>query len=75
MSRKILSANRFATGYGTHKYDVKYEGEWSDMDLITAIDNRKWDNPTEEDLSIGHFGGFVKRTSDDTSAIVHVYYD
>lgn len=75
MSRKILGANCYASGYGTHKYTVKYEGEWSDMDLITAVDNRKYDNPTEEDLTVRHFGGWVNRNSDDKYAIVHVYYD
>lgn len=75
MGRKILKADRFQTGYGTHKYVVEYEGKWGDMELITAIDNKKWDNPTEEDLRISHFGGCVKRCSDDKTAIVHVYYD
>lgn len=75
MSRKILSARKYESGSGTNKYDVEFEGEWSDMDLITAIDNGKYDNPTEEDLKPNHYGGWVKRFSDDKSAIVHVYYD
>lgn len=75
MSRKILSARCYESGNGTHKYDVEFEGEWSDMDLMTAIDNGKYDNPSEKDLTISHYGGCVKRFSDNKSAIVHVYYD
>lgn len=75
MSRRILNARRFETGFGTHKYDVKFEGEWSDMDLITAINNGKFDNPMKEDLVPHHYGGYVKRFSDGKSAMVSVYYD
>lgn len=74
MNREILKANMFQTGHGTHKYDAEYKGEWEDWELITAIDNRKWINPTEEDLRIGHYGGYVRRYGEN-QAIVHVYYD
>lgn len=78
MERKILAARMIATGYGTHKYDVKYQGEWEDMDLVTAIDNRVYDNPTPEQLSISHYGGYVKKIYEQdgiTRAEVGVYYD
>jgi len=79
--RRILNTDLFFHACGTKKYKVKYQGEWSDMDLITAIDNGKYNNPTEDDLKIGHYGGWVKRFTnvpDEDGTLyaeVHVYYD
>lgn len=75
MNRRIIKANRFDTGYGTHKYKIEYEGDWSDIDLITATYNRKYENPKQDDLIVNHLGGWVRRQRDNKSAIVHVYYD
>lgn len=78
MDRKILVANLFKTGYGTHHYDVKYKGEWDDEELITAIDNKAYDNPTAEQLVPCHFGGYVEKHYSNegiTRATVGVYYD
>lgn len=74
--KKILEAHKFATGYGTDKYLVEYEGDWTDLELITAVDNRCYNNPTEEELKrINHYGGYVNRYSDGMKAEVGVYYD
>lgn len=76
--KHILAVKLLETGCGTHKYDVKYTGEWKDEDLITAIDNQAYHNPTAEDLQISHFGGYVEPvyTKEDVNrAIVGVYYD
>lgn len=78
MSRKILTAVRFQSGYGTHKYDVKYTGEWSENELINAIDNGVYENPTDEELRCNNYGGYVKeiyKRDGVTRAEVGVYYD
>ena len=77
--RHILNADLFTTGYGTHKYNVSFTGEWSDLDLITAVDKQLYNNPSEEQLkNYSHYGGNVKREKESNgviTAIVEVYYD
>ena len=79
MSRRILKADMFDTGAGTHKFRCEWEGEWDGTDLITAIDNKKWDNPTPEDLNIRHYGGRIEHLrqlpNGNYTATVCVYYD
>ena len=78
ISRKILSTRLLKTGYGTHLYDVKYTGVWEDWELINAIDNHKYDNPSKEDLKGSNYGGYVHKhyeTAEITRATVGVYYD
>ena len=78
-NRKIYSAHRYQSGCGTHKYHVLFTGDWDMTDLITAIDNGVYDNPTEEELQISHYGGRIedyKVNADGTQeANVMVYYD
>lgn len=77
--RQILSADCYASGNGTHRYKVTYTGDWQNWELITAVDNQHWDNPTMNDLCIGHYGGYVNdvhENEDGTkTARVGVYYD
>lgn len=77
--REIINSDKYATGYGTHKYIIEYTGDWEDMELITALDNRKYKNPSPEDLTISHYGGYVKNKVDLGNGIkrayVGVYYD
>lgn len=73
--RRITQAQLYKSGHGTHYYKVKYEGEWEDIELITAIDNRTYENPTYEELSrISHYGGYVQKLNKG-EALVEVYYD
>ena len=84
MQRKILEHNCTRTGYGTHHYNVKYQGEWDDWALINCIDIHLT-HPTEEQYE--HYnkdcrmnwGGYVKRLGTDengiTTAEVGVNYD
>lgn len=78
-NRKIIRADLFFSQCGTHKYHCLWTGDWEEIDLITAIDNRKFDNPTEEDLTISHFGGRIEnyRVNQDGTqeGVVCVYYD
>lgn len=83
MEREILVMNLIDTGYGTHKYDVKYSGEWDDWALVNCVDTKKL-KPTEEEYEAYNqdcgmnYGGAVNRIySKDgiTRAIVAVYYD
>lgn len=80
MDRQLLAMNLYETGAGTHKYDVKYTGEWKDLELVNAVDNRcTKKNPTKEDLYCSNFGGVVYKvhSSDEnvSRALVYVYYD
>ncbi|MCD7779634.1 MAG: hypothetical protein LUH05_03050 [Candidatus Gastranaerophilales bacterium] len=78
MDRKILACHCYKTGYGTHYYDIKYKGIWSDDELINAIDNKVYDNPRPEQLICNNYGGFVDVVYCDdniTRANVGVYYD
>lgn len=36
--KKILSISPPQQGYGCYHYDVKYQGEWEDLELIRAVD-------------------------------------
>lgn len=83
MEKKILSAVCIATGHGTHRYDVKYQGEWGEWALINCMD-RGLRSPTEEEYEkynkdcYMNFGGYVEKkyTNDGiTRAEVAVYYD
>lgn len=77
--RKIYKADLYYTGHGTHKFHCLFTGDWDEIDLITAVDNRVFDDPKEEDLKISHYGGVVKNyrvNGDGTQeAEVYVYYD
>ena len=78
-NRKIYKADRFYSKCGTHKYNVLFTGDWTADDLITALDNGCYDNPSDKDLIPHHFGGRVEgyRVNNDgtQTATVCVYYD
>lgn len=83
MKRKILSIKLLSTGYGTHSYDTKYQGEWEDWALINCIDGKVYE-PTEEEYEKYNkdcrmnWGGNVERIYTNegiTRAKVDVYYD
>lgn len=83
--REILTMNLTGTGYGTHHYDVKYTGEWTDWALINCTDEHIY-KPTDEqyeqyskDAGL-NWGGHVQKvyTDEETGisrAEVDVYYD
>lgn len=81
--RKILSYNKYKTGFGTHHYDVKYVGEWEEWALINCID-RGITEPSEEEYEANNkdcginYGGYVEpvyETEDIKRARVGIYYD
>lgn len=83
MQRKILAVNNHRTGYGTHHYDIKYQGDWEGWALINCMDIGLYE-PTEEqyekynkDCGMNYGGYIHKQYTNEgiTRAEVGVYYD
>lgn len=79
--KKIIDMHLVTSGCGTHKFYVEWTGEWEEIDLITAVDNRIVGRvPTDEDLKRAcHFGGRIEdykvRANGVQTGIVCVYFD
>lgn len=64
---QIIKKNLISSGYGTHKYQVEWLGNYTDKELIDAVDG-----------STGNYGGYVEvmySKSKHYKGIVGVYYD
>lgn len=77
--RKIFEANLVSNKNNVKKYVVEYTGEWEDWELITAVDNKLYDNPSKEILKINHYGGKVLNLPSEApnikNALVSIYID